>query len=176
MGVAKLSVLLASLCFSCAFWALQTPTPRVADCVVGAYFPRRKARREVSPPPSNKFTFREFHVLIRNGKKHEFLKAAPMRRSANRASVSEANLTVLYRNRTFTTFTDLFEIHLKMESYITIRIPGDPRCRHGWACGGRKSHRTIGFFVFFMYVLGAPDTDSPRRGLRGRGVLSSQEG
>ena len=39
---------------------------------------------------------------------------------------------------------------------------GDPRCHHGWACGGCKAQRTIGFFVFFMCVLGAPDTDYPR--------------
>ena len=99
-----------------------------------------------------------------------------MRGPAERASLSKASLTVLYRNLTFTTFTDLFELHLKMESYIIVRMHGDPRCHHGWACGGCKAQRTIGFFVFFMCVLGAPDTDSPRRGLRGRGVLSSQEG
>ena len=29
------------------------------------------------------------------------------------------------------------------------------------ACGDSKSHRTIGFFVFFICVLGAPDTDYP---------------
>ena len=58
-----------------------------------------------------------------------------MRRSANIASVSEANLTVLYRNRTFTTFTDLFEIRLKMESYIIVCMRADPRCLHGWPVG-----------------------------------------
>ena len=47
-----------------------------------------------------------------------------MRGPAKRASLSEANLTVLYRNLTFTTFTDLFEIHQKMESYIMKRIRG----------------------------------------------------
>ena len=100
-----------------------------------------------------------------------------MCRPAKRASLSEANLTVLYSNLQFTTFTDLFEIHQKIESYIIVRMRGDPRTRHGWACGGSKSHRNIGFFVFFfMCVLRAPDTDSPRRGLRGRGVLPSQEG
>ena len=48
-----------------------------------------------------------------------------------------------------------------MESYTIVRIPGDPRTRHGWASGGSKSHSTIDFFVFFMCVLGAPDTDYP---------------
>ena len=43
--------------FMCVLGALDTDYPRDADCVGGAYFPRRKARREVPPPPSNKFTF-----------------------------------------------------------------------------------------------------------------------
>ena len=68
---------------------------------------------------------------------------APIPPPLTSTSLSEANLTVLYRNLTFTTFTDLFEIRQKMESYIIVRMRADPRCRHGWACGGSKPHRTI---------------------------------
>ena len=81
---------------------------------------------------------------------------------AKRASLSEANLTVLYRNFMFTFFTDSLKIHQTMRTSILIRMRADPRTRHGWDCGGSKSHRSIGFFMFFMCALGDPDTDYPR--------------
>ena len=47
----------------CVLGAPDTDYPLDADCVVGAYFPRRKARREVPPPPSNYITFVEHRVF-----------------------------------------------------------------------------------------------------------------
>ena len=47
-------------------------------------------------------------------------------------------------------------------SLVQIRIPGDPRWRHGRVCGSGRSHHSIGNCMFLTRVLGAPDTDNPR--------------
>ena len=47
-----------------------------------------------------------------------------MRGAAKRASLSEANLTVLYKNFVFTTFTDLLKNHQQMRTSMLICTRG----------------------------------------------------